>query len=275
NQERGIQTTLEVEDSHVTLTPINPDGIESIFKTTSQLDVQNPTSVAPLPMTAPTMTPFTIATITTASQAPILPTTFAGAVSAIPGIVHQYMDQRMNEAVKVAIQIQSDRLRDEAQRENEEFLEQVKEQVKILIEKIEGNKSIQHSNKQRNLYKALVESYKSNKIILDTYEETVTLKRRRDDDADKDEEPSVGPDRGSKRRREGKEPESASAPTETATRSTGRSTQGSGSRQASTSKSALAEEPMHTTSQMEEPSHLEFDIGAEDQPIVKSSQHPE
>nr|GEY60184.1 hypothetical protein [Tanacetum cinerariifolium] len=65
----------------------------------------------------------------------------------------------------------------------------------------------------------------------------VTLKRRRDDDADKDEEPSAGPDRGSKRRREGKEPESASPPTETATRSTGRSTQGSRSRQASASES--------------------------------------
>nr|GFB15026.1 hypothetical protein [Tanacetum cinerariifolium] len=60
---------------------------------------------------------------------------------------------------------------------------------------------------------ALVEAYESDKIILDTYRETVTLKRYRDDDADadKDEEPSAGPDQGSKRRREGKEPESASA----------------------------------------------------------------
>nr|GEU36140.1 hypothetical protein [Tanacetum cinerariifolium] len=157
---------------------------------------------------------------------------------------------RMNESMKVVVQIQSDRLRDEAQRENDEFLktvdenmkkiikEQVKEQVKtsyavaadlskmelkkMLIEKIEGNKSIQRSDEQRNLYKALVETYESDKIILGTYGETVTLKRRRDDDADKDEEPSVGLDRGSKRRREGKEPESASAPTETATRSADR-----------------------------------------------------
>nr|GFD45742.1 hypothetical protein [Tanacetum cinerariifolium] len=74
---------------------------------------------------------------------------------------------------------------------------------KILIEKMEGNKSIHRSNEQRNLYKALVEAYESNKIILDIYGDTVTLKRHRDDDADKDEEPSVGPDRGSKRRGEG------------------------------------------------------------------------
>nr|GFB14592.1 hypothetical protein [Tanacetum cinerariifolium] len=151
---------------------------------------------------------------------------FAGSVSAIPGIVQRYMDQRINKAVKVAVQIQSDHLRDEAQRENDEFLktvvenmqkiikEQVKEQVKILIEKIEGNKSIQRSDEQRNLYKALAKAYESDKIVLDTYRETVTLKRRHDDDADKDKEPSVGPDRGSKTRREGKEPELASAPKE-------------------------------------------------------------
>nr|GEW93505.1 hypothetical protein [Tanacetum cinerariifolium] len=189
---------------------------------------------------------------------------------------------------------------------------------KILIEKIEGNKSIQRSYEQRNLYKALVEAYESDKIILDTYGETYyaiatgavppkpeasarrtrsssdtsitppttaasprlttsarTNKQPKHDDADKDEEPSAGPNRGSKRRKEGMEPESASAPTKTATRSAGRSTQGSRSRQALVSESALAEEPMQTTSQMEEPSHPEFDTGAEDQPIVQSSQHPE
>nr|GFC80857.1 hypothetical protein [Tanacetum cinerariifolium] len=72
---------------------------------------------------------------------------------------------------------------------------------KILIKKIEGNKSIQRFDVQRNLYKAFVEAYESDKIILDAYKEIVNLKRRRDDDADKDEEPSAGPDRGSKRRR--------------------------------------------------------------------------
>nr|GEX22676.1 hypothetical protein [Tanacetum cinerariifolium] len=97
---------------------------------------------------------------------------------------------------------------------------------KILIEKMKGNKSIHRSNEQRNLYKALVEAYESDKIILDTYGDIITLKRRHDNDADKDEEPSAGPERGSKRRREGKEPESASALQEKATRSAGKSTQG-------------------------------------------------
>nr|GFA12927.1 hypothetical protein [Tanacetum cinerariifolium] len=92
NQGRGLQTTQKVKDSHVTLTLVSPNGqqqsssvssqfvtsmlnptldvgMESIFETTSQMDVQTPTFVASLPMTAPTMTPSTIATITTTSQA--------------------------------------------------------------------------------------------------------------------------------------------------------------------------------------------------------------
>nr|GFD49459.1 hypothetical protein [Tanacetum cinerariifolium] len=46
---------------------------------------------------------------------------------------------------------------------------------KILIEKMERNKSIHRSDEQRNLYKALVDSYECDKIILDTYGDTVTL----------------------------------------------------------------------------------------------------
>nr|GEW16431.1 hypothetical protein [Tanacetum cinerariifolium] len=130
---------------------------------------------------------------------------------------------------------------------------------KILIKKMEGNKSIHQSNEQRNLYKAFFEAYESDKIILDTYRDIVTLKRCCEDDVDKDKEPYAGSDRGSKRRREGNEPKSASAPKEKATRSAGKSTQRSKSRQTSASESATAEEPMQTIHEMEEPSHPEFE----------------
>nr|GEW00995.1 hypothetical protein [Tanacetum cinerariifolium] len=68
---------------------------------------------------------------------------FAEAISSILDIVDRYIDHQMNEAVKVVVQLQSDKLRDEAQVENEDFLnkldeniqriikEQVKEQVKL------------------------------------------------------------------------------------------------------------------------------------------------
>nr|GFB56848.1 hypothetical protein [Tanacetum cinerariifolium] len=104
---------------------------------------------------------------------------------------------------------------------------------------------------------------------------TVILKRRQDDE-DKDEGPFAGSNRGSKRRRARKEKESTSAPKEKTSKTTGKSTEGSKSHHKSASESAQAEEPMHTTKYLEEPTHQEFDIGAtEDQPIKEAPQHPD
>nr|GEU49092.1 hypothetical protein [Tanacetum cinerariifolium] len=251
---------------------LTPDaGIESIIKTTSQMDVQPQTIVAPLPLSEPTLTPSTIATVTTVQQAPTPSTTapstllqnlpnfdslfgfehrlktlednfsefvqtnqFAGAVSSIPGIIQRYMDQQMNKVVKVAVQIQSDRLCDEAQAENDEFLKTI----------------------DKNMHK----------IIKEQVKEQVKKKMKN---------PSLDQTEGSKRRREGKEPKSASTPKEKATGRAGKSTQGSKSRQTSASESATIEEPMQTTHEMEETSHPEFETGADDQPIKEPSQHPE
>nr|GEY19717.1 hypothetical protein [Tanacetum cinerariifolium] len=274
------QESSSVSSQFVTsmLNPTSDVGMESIFVTASS-------SVAPLHTSTPIMTPSTISTITTISQAPIPPTPilsevlqnlptfasvfrfderlksleakfseyrqtnpFAEAVSDISGIFHQYMNQQMNEAEQVKGQVKeqvSKILPRIEQSVNGQLEAEVltrssyssrtsyavaadlskMELKKILIKKLEGNKSIQCLDEQRNLYKAL------------------------------DEGPSVGSDRGSKRRKEGKEPESASAPLETATKSAGRYTTGSKHRQASASESAFVEEPVHTTSQIEEPSH--------------------
>ncbi|GKF10590.1 hypothetical protein Tco_0048516, partial [Tanacetum coccineum] len=184
---------------------------------------------------------------------------FVAAVSSIPGIVDAYLTNKMHEAVKTDVQLQSKRLRDEAQAENVDFLnklddnikkiikDQVKEQVKaqvskilpkiektineqlkaevltrssnesktshavagnlfelelkkILIDKMENNKSIHISDEQKNLYKALFDAYESDKLILDTYGDTISFKRHRDDE-DKNKEPSARSNRGSKRRR--------------------------------------------------------------------------
>ncbi|GJV76256.1 hypothetical protein Tco_1507840 [Tanacetum coccineum] len=58
---------------------------------------------------------------------------FAEAVSSIPGIVDKYLANQMNEAVKAAVQLQSDRLRDEAQAENEDFINKLDENIKKII----------------------------------------------------------------------------------------------------------------------------------------------
>nr|GFC41339.1 hypothetical protein [Tanacetum cinerariifolium] len=161
NQGRGLQVFQETEDSQVILTPTHYDGqqessstssfvtnllnstidpgMESIFTTGSS-------TVTPIPSPQSTMTPSIISTSMTASQLPIPPTpipsldlqnlpTFVSVFhfedrmkslevnfSNILGIVHQYMHQQMPEAVREAVQIQTYRLQDSIQRENDEFL---------------------------------------------------------------------------------------------------------------------------------------------------------
>nr|GEV37164.1 hypothetical protein [Tanacetum cinerariifolium] len=234
NQGRGIQVTQEVKDSHVTLTPTDQ------LRDASQREHDEFLQTVDKNMKK------------------IIKEQVKDQVKEQVSRILPRIKQSVNAQLKAEVLTRSSyssRTFDAVAADLYEM-----ELKKILIKKIEGNKSIQRSDEQRNLYKALVEAYEADKIILDTYGETVTLKRRRDDDdADKDEGPSAGPDRGSKRRREGQEPESTSAPSETPTRSAGRSTTRSRSRQASASEYAFAEEPVQTTSQMEEPSHPEFD----------------
>nr|GFA61840.1 hypothetical protein [Tanacetum cinerariifolium] len=265
NQGRRLQVSQDIEDSHVTLTLVHPDGqqesssvssfvtsmlnlisdagVESIFTTTSS-------SVAPLPTPIPTMTPSVITTITTASHPPIPPTPILSEV--LQNLLTFNSVFRFNERLKSLEATFSE------YRKTNPFAEVVSN---IL-------------DKQRNLYKALVDAHEADKTILESYGDTAILKRRREDDDDQ-EGPSAGLDQGSKRRREGGEPESASTPSEPATRSASRFTTGNQSRHMSASESAYAEEPVQTTCQMDEPPHPVFETGAEDKPIVQTSQHPE
>nr|GEY78965.1 hypothetical protein [Tanacetum cinerariifolium] len=219
---------------------------------------------------------------------------FVDAVSAIPGIVQQYMTQQMMKAVREAVQIQTDRLQDSLQRENDEFLRninenmkkiikgqvknQVKEQVSRILPRIKESVNAtlkaevltqsSHSSRTSYAIAADLSEMELKKILI----EKIEGNKREDDDP---EGPSAGSNRGFKRQKEGGEHASSSTPSETTTRGAGRSTTGSQSRQLSSSESAFAEEPVQTTCQMEEPPHLVFEIGADDQPIVQTSQHPE
>ncbi|GJT68075.1 hypothetical protein Tco_1019555 [Tanacetum coccineum] len=198
---------------------------------------------------------------------------FAEAVASIPGIVENYLISKMKDKVNVALQLKSDKLREEAQAENQDFLNSldsnmkriIKEQVKaktskimtkvekyvtetlgaevlvrstnqpqtsyavassllelelkkILMDKMEENKYVDRSDVQKNLYRALLEAYNSDKDLLSSYGEVVTLKRGRDDQH-KDKEPSAGSNRGSKRRRSSNE-ESSRETTQKVSKST-------------------------------------------------------
>ncbi|GKF28364.1 hypothetical protein Tco_0094706, partial [Tanacetum coccineum] len=115
---------------------------------------------------------------------------------------------------------------------------------KILIDKMESNKSIYRFDEQKNLYKALVDAYKSDKFILDTYGKTISFKRQ-----------------------------STSAPKEKTSKIIRKSTEGFKSNQKSADESAQAEDPMQTAKDWDEPTHLEFKTGVtEDQPDEETSQ---
>ncbi|GJV03236.1 hypothetical protein Tco_1336805 [Tanacetum coccineum] len=131
---------------------------------------------------------------------------FVAAVSSIPGIIDAYLANKMHKAVKIPQPIWIELKED-------------------FIDKMESNKSIHISDEQNNLYKALVDAYKSDKLILDTYGDTV------------------------------------STPKVKTSKTTGKSTKGSKSHHKSSGESAQAEEPRHTTKDLEEPAHLEFETG--------------
>ncbi|GKC81865.1 hypothetical protein Tco_1137582 [Tanacetum coccineum] len=147
----------------------------------------------------------------------------------------------------------------------------IKEQVNALVKK-EVSKILLRIEKLVN------EQLESEVLIRlshkakSTHVVAANLRQRRRDKADDDQEPSAGIDRGSKRRRVGKEPESSSAPKEITSKSTGKSTEGSKCHH----QSAPAEEPIHTEDDFEEPTHQEFKSGVnDDQPEDEIHLHPD
>ncbi|GKE25304.1 hypothetical protein Tco_1436816, partial [Tanacetum coccineum] len=341
----------DVEDTHVTLTPVNPDGqqqsssvssgfvsnmlnpnqdtgVDDIFgqhtEATSLIDTQvtaimepsftaqinRPPTPHPIiiqPQQLPILTPAT----TTSSSLQNLPNfaslfgfdhrlkalednfselrqtnQYAEALSSIPSTVDQYLANKMQEAVDVAVQLKYDRIREESTTANQQFLdsiddgmkkiikEQVKKEVSKIIPKVEKfvtdqleSEVLVRSSKEANTSHAVRHSETA------LQGDTITIKRPRDG-ADDDQEPSAGTDRGSKRRRSGKEPASTSAPSETTTKTAGKTTStGSKTHKKSASQSAPVEEAMQTTDVFEAPAHQEFETGVHDEQAEEEVQH--
>nr|GEY73894.1 copia protein [Tanacetum cinerariifolium] len=289
-QMTDVHITQVLEDTHVTLTPINQDGqqhsssvssqfvtsmlnpspdtgIDSLFESTHWVDVPVTTTVVPLLVTAPTLPPPSIPIISKTLEANFFKfmktNQFAKAVS----FIH-------------AVQLQFNRLQDEAQAENEDFLnkldeniqkiikEQVKEQVKVQVSKIlpkcekivneqlEAEVLTRASNSSKAFYDVIADlsELELKKILIEKIESKKSIHRSDEQrnlykalvDAFEYEEPSAG------------------------------QTGGLREYEQTTSESALADEPMQTTQDLEEPSHQEFKTGAaDDQPVAEASQHPE
>ncbi|GJY15285.1 hypothetical protein Tco_0385707 [Tanacetum coccineum] len=251
----------------------NPDtGIDSILnlntESTSLVDVpvsmnveMPPSSVTPLPpppipfIQPQQQTPNSTPTIAPSTSLQNLPTF---AVSSIPGIVDTYLANKMNEAVKTVVQLQSDKLKSEAQADNEDFINKIdenmkkiiKEQVKVQV-KEQVSKILPKIKKFVNDQLEAEVLTRSSNLANTSHAVAANLSELESrDDEDKDEKPSAGSNQGSKRRRARKEPESTSAPKEKTSKSSGKTKEGSKS---------------HHTS-----------IGfTEDQPVDETTQHPD
>ncbi|GKE90332.1 hypothetical protein Tco_1567807, partial [Tanacetum coccineum] len=103
-----------------------------------------------------------------------------------------------------------------------------------------------------------------NKYLFDTYGEVFSLKRSRDD-RDKDQDPSAGSDRGTKRRKSSKDTES-SRESRSKEKKSSRTTKGtSHSQHKHSGKSAHAEEPSYIVDDSGVEHNQEFDTGHNDE----------
>ncbi|GJW45673.1 hypothetical protein Tco_0077319 [Tanacetum coccineum] len=175
----NVQTTQVTEDTHVIITPVIPEGQQQsssvssgFISTCLTLD----SDTVPTPTTVPNSSlqdlpnfgslfgfDHRLKTLETDFSEFKQTNQFAEAVSSIPGIVDAYLSNKMHNPSKLILHVVAANLSE-------------LELKKILIDKMESNKSIHISNEQKNLYKELVEAYESDKLILDTYCDTVVLK---------------------------------------------------------------------------------------------------
>ncbi|GJY74719.1 hypothetical protein Tco_0479150 [Tanacetum coccineum] len=153
---------------------------------------------------------------------------FAKAVSSILTIVDNYLASKMKDAVDAIIK------------------DQVKAQVSKILSKVEKyvTKSlgaevlVRSTNQPQTSYAvaASLSEFELKKILIDKIEENKSMNRSDDED------PSAGSNRGSKRRRFGKEAKSSKEPTNKESKSTSSSKVTSRSQPKSSGKSAQAEE---------------------------------
>ncbi|GJT25567.1 hypothetical protein Tco_0895504 [Tanacetum coccineum] len=225
---------------------------------------------------------------------------YAQSISLIPAIVDCCIDNKLGESINKSIQSHTVECGEEALAEKKEYIDLIdisvraiiKEEVntqlpqstnvaaaslsefkltKIRMDKMEEHKSYQSADYKREIYDALVKSYNTDKHLFESYGNVFTLKRSRDD-KDKDQDPSVGSDRGTKRKKSSKEAESArdSRSKEKKSLSTSKGT--SHSQHKSSGKSAHAEEPSHIVDDSGVQQNQELDTGYNDeQPTDKAA----
>nr|GEY58703.1 hypothetical protein [Tanacetum cinerariifolium] len=138
------------------------------------------------------------------------------------------------------------------------------ELIKILIYKMEKNKSFDVADYKRELYDALVKCYNIDKDIFDSYGEVFSLKRSQDE-REKDQDSSVGSDGGTKRKKSSRDAESSRDSKSKEKKYLSTSKDASQSQHKSFGKSAHAEKPNHIVEDSSKEQDQEFITGDNDE----------
>ncbi|GJX63038.1 hypothetical protein Tco_0295938, partial [Tanacetum coccineum] len=220
-EEDAHVTPIAVYDTQKTDGQMQSSSVSSDF-TSKLLNLENP---SPTNNEIASLMDTTIRREEPSSQTSSLftvPVTYAQAISLIPAIVDCYIDNKLGEAINKSIQSHTVECGEEALAEKNEYIELIDTSstyaataslsefklTKIRMDKMEEHKSYQSVDYKKELYDALVKSYNTEKDLFESYGNVFTLKRSRDD-KDKDQDPSAGLDRGTKRKKSSKEVESA------------------------------------------------------------------
>ncbi|GJV03472.1 hypothetical protein Tco_1337041 [Tanacetum coccineum] len=138
---------------------------------------------------------------------------------------------------------------------------------KILLDKMQKYKLYRAAQEHRDLYDALVKSYKLDKDPFESYGKAYSLKRDRED---KDEDPPAGSDQGLKRRKTSKDDEPLKGYKSKESKSS--SSKGTKSQPKSSGKSAQVEESVFETTDTEMLQNQGSDLGnTDDQPNVEAT----
>nr|GEV49926.1 reverse transcriptase domain-containing protein [Tanacetum cinerariifolium] len=187
---------------------------------------------------------------------------YAQAISLITAIVDRYISNKQGEDIQQAIMSYTAKYKEEALAERREHIlpQVVLEFATPVIERnITGSLEVvvlaKSSSQPKStyeaaaslseeLYGAMVKSSNTNKDLFDTYGKVFLSKKSRDD-KDKDQNPSIGSDRGTKRRKSSNDAESSRDPKSKESKSTSSSKVTSHSQHTSSGKSAHAKEQSH------------------------------
>ncbi|GKC83251.1 hypothetical protein Tco_1138968 [Tanacetum coccineum] len=181
--------------------------------------------------------------------------------SQILAMVDAQLSTRLEDSIKKTFKSYTVEFEKKAKDKRKRYIDLVAKSVKDIIK--------DEVKKHKDLYDALVKSYKLDKDLFESYGKVYSLKRDQEN-KDKDEDPPARSDQGLKKRKMSKDAEPSRGSKSKESKSS--SSKGTKSQPISSGKSAQAEEPVFETTNTEMPQNQGDDLAnTDDQPNVEAA----